>query len=458
MKLKKIDRNIITAIFMLAGFITVLNQTILFTAFPQISANLHVSSATVQWLTTGYMLVNGILIPITAFLIDKYTTRQLTFAALGFFIVGTTGAMIAPNFTILLLARLVQALGAGIMMPLMQVVFFEIYPVNQRGMIMGLNGLIVAFAPALGPSVSGLILGTFTWRYIFLLVLPLAIVAMVLAAFFVKNISEVDRNAKTDISSIMLSILGFGFLLYGVGSLSSGSLLAWLFVILGVIGIYFFVRRQLHMEKPMLEFRVFRSKVFVLSVIAGTLSFIILMGPQTLLPLYFQQIRGLSALQSGLIMLPGAIANGASSLITGRMYDNIGAKKLGISGFALIMISMIPFMVLSNHVSIVLLIIAFALAQAGVSAIMMPMMTAGINDLNQNLINHGTAMTNTVRQVGGSIGTAVIVTVNAQVASWFVAMHNPAAPTMGYRAVFILMFILGIVGLIVSMRVKEKNY
>lgn len=456
-KMKKGVRNAITVIFMLAGFITVLNQTILFTAFPQISADLHVSSATVQWLTTGYMLVNGILIPITAFLIDKFTTRQLTFAALGFFTIGTIVAMIAPDFSILLIARLVQALGAGIIMPLMQVVFFEIYPVNQRGTIMGLNGLIVAFAPAIGPSISGLILNHFSWRYIFLLVLPIAITVILLSIFLMRNISKVDKNAKTDWNSILLSVFGFGFLLYGVGSLSSGQLLPWIFVILGALGTFWFVHHQLHMKKPMLEFRVFNSKVFTLSVIAGTLSYIILMGPQTILPLYFQQVRNLSALQSGLIMLPGAIANGISSLITGRLYDQIGVKKLGLGGFALIIISMIPFMLLGNHVSIALLVVAFAVAQAGVSAIMMPMMTAGINALDSSLINHGTVMTNTVRQVAGSIGTAVIVTVNAQVTGMFMAMHNSMAPTMGYRAVFVLMFILGFVGLIVSANIKEKN-
>ncbi len=457
-------RNLIASIFMVGAFITILNQTVLFTALPSIMQYFQVSADKVQWLTTGYMMMNGILIPITAFLIEKYTTRQLIIWAMSIFILGTTLAAVANNFTLLFLARIIQACGAGITLPLMQVVLLTIFPKEKHGFVMGLVGLAMGFGPAIGPTLSGFIIDQFSWRYIFLMVLPVAAIILLMAIFYMKNVTEVNKNQKIDLSSIVLSTLGFGALLYGIniaGSNDRSGLIAISYIIAGAVGIALLVIRGLKLEKPMLEFRVFKSATFALSTIAVVISFISLMGTETMLPLYIQNIRNMSALHSGLILLPGALISVFVSLIAGRVYDKIGGKYLGVVGYIIIAASTIPFIFLSLSTSLWTIVVFYALITMGISMITMPMTTEGLNSLPQKLISHGTAMINTFRQVGGSIGTALFVTIYTEVGNHAFESgdiaNKTAAQVYGMNYVFIGVAVFACIGLVVSSLLKSKR-
>ena len=279
------------AVLLSGAFITILNQTLLGTALPPIMKDLKISESTVQWLQSIFMLVNGIMIPITAFLIEKYSTRKLFLTAMGLFSIGTFICAIAPGFSLLLVGRILQASGDGIMMPLMKTIMFLIFPVNKRGTAMGMFGIVIAFAPAVGPSLSGWLVDQFPWRSVFYVVLPIAIINLITAYFLLKNVTEL-KNPRVDIASIILSTLGFGGLLYGfsiagdTGWLSAHVVLS---MIIGTLSLVLFIRRQLKLEHPILEFRVFQYNIFTLATALGMIVFTSMIGTAVILPLYMQK-------------------------------------------------------------------------------------------------------------------------------------------------------------------------
>lgn len=300
-------------IVLLSGaFITILNQTLLGTALPPIMIDLKISENTVQWLQSVFMLVNGIMIPITAFLIERFTTRKLFLTAMGLFALGTLIAAISPTFTFLLIGRILQGTGAGIMMPLLQTIMFLIFPLEKRGTAMGIFGLVIAFAPAIGPSLSGYLVDQYPWRSVFYVVLPIAIINLVLAYFLLVNVTK-QTHPKVDYLSIVLSTLGFGGVLYGfsiAGDMGWISLHVGLSLVIGVISLYFFIKRQLKLEQPILEFKVFKYKVFTLTTALGMIVFTSMIGTAVILPFYMQNMLGFTVFQSGLVLLPGAIIMG----------------------------------------------------------------------------------------------------------------------------------------------------
>jgi len=293
------------AVLLSGAFVTILNQTLLGTALPPIMEDLNLSENTAQWLQSVFMLVNGIMIPVTAFLIDRFTTRKLFLTAMGLFTLGTLTAAIAPNFSILMVGRILQASGAGIMMPLMQTVLFLLFPVERRGTAMGLFGLVIAFAPAIGPSLSGWLVDQFPWRSVFYVVLPIAIFDMIAAYFLLKNVTEL-KKPKLDILSVILSTIGFGGLLYGfsiAGDMGWSSSQVILAIVVGIISLYLFITRQLKLKEPLLEFRVFKYGIFTLATGLGMVVFAAMIGTNVILPLYMQNMIGFTALKSGLVLL-----------------------------------------------------------------------------------------------------------------------------------------------------------
>jgi EmrB/QacA subfamily drug resistance transporter len=403
----------LVAVLISGAFAAILNQTLLATALPHIMADLSITANTAQWLTTIFMLVNGVMIPITAFLIGRFTTRSLFLTAMALFATGTLICAIAPNFSLLMIGRIVQASGAGIIMPLMQTVFFVIFPVEKRGSAMGLFGLVIAFAPAIGPTLSGWLVDQYPWRVLFYIVLPIAIIDFIVAYFILKNVTE-RTFPKLDILSIILSTFGFGGLLYGfstAGTHGWGSAEVIIPILIGVASLFIFIMRQLKLEQPILEFRVFKYGIFTLSTVLGMMVFIAMIGGATILPIYMQNMHHFTAFESGLMLLPGALIMGIMSPISGKIFDKVGAKWLAIIGLTIVTVSTFFFTNLSSDTSFTFMAIVNAIRMFGVALVMMPTTTAGINQLPSRLIPHGTAMNNTMRQVSGSIGTALLVTV-----------------------------------------------
>ncbi|GAA0345452.1 MULTISPECIES: MDR family MFS transporter [Oceanobacillus] len=443
------------AVLLSGAFVTILNQTLLGTALPPIMKDLNLSESTAQWLQSVFMLVNGIMIPVTAFLIDKFTTRKLFMTAMGLFTIGTFIAAISPNFSLLLVGRILQASGAGIMMPLMQTILFLTFPVHRRGTAMGLFGLVIAFAPAIGPSLSGWLVDQFPWRSVFYVVLPIAILDMIAAYFLLKNVTEL-KKPKLDILSVILSTVGFGAILYGfsvAGDAGWLSLQVILTIVIGSISLYWFITRQLNLKEPLLEFRVFKHSTFTLATALGMLVFAAMIGTNVILPLYMQNMVGFSALESGLVLLPGAIIMGFSNPITGYLFDRFGGKWLARGGLLLLALTTFAFTNLSADTSFNYLATMNAIRMISIAMVMMPMTTMALNQLPNELIPHGTAMNNTFRQVAGSVGTAVLVTIMSTAA---IPGEDINGIIHGVNVSFIVAAIIAIVGFILSFKLKEE--
>jgi EmrB/QacA subfamily drug resistance transporter len=403
----------ILAVLMIGAFITFLNNTLLNIALPSIMMDLDVDTATVQWLTTGFMLVNGIMIPTTAFLIQKYSVRRLFLAAMGLFTIGTIFAGFAHAFPLLLIGRMVQASGSAIMMPLLMNLMLTSFPVEKRGAAMGVFGLVLMGAPAIGPTLSGWIIEHYDWRMLFHFVTPIAFVVLLIGFFLLKDKKE-KVDIRLDVFSLLLSSVGFGGLLYGFSSAGTkgwDSPLVYGTLIVGAISLVSFILRQLKLERPMLNFRIFKYPMFALSSAISMVITMAMFSAMLLLPIYVQTIRGISPLDAGLMMLPGAILMAVMSPITGKLFDKFGGRVLAIIGLTLTTVTSYYFSQLTLDTSYTQLVILYSVRMFGMSMVMMPVSTNGLNQLPARFYPHGTAMNNTLQQVSGAIGTALLVTI-----------------------------------------------
>ncbi|WP_353486168.1 MDR family MFS transporter [Apilactobacillus xinyiensis] len=470
---KKYNRFMLVLILLVGTFCTVLNQTILSTAFPTLMKAFDINTSTVQWLTSGFMMINGIAIPVSAWLSTRFNTKWLYLVAMMVFEIGTVVSFIAPSFGVLLAGRLIQALGVGVTMPLLQTIMLTIFPPEKRGAAMGLSGIVIGLAPAIGPTLSGWILVNASWRYLFGLIIPIVAIVIVLGLKFMRPILP-TKNTKLDYTSLIFSTIGFGSALYGfseVGTKGWGSNIVISTLIIGVIFIALFVWRQTRMGKPFLNLKVFKSTQFTIATALSTITMMALVGFEMVLPLYLQIIRGMNALHSGLTLLAGALMMGLVSPFAGQIFDRYGAKNLTKTGFTLLTLGTLPFIFLTEDVSILYVVILYAVRTFGMALVMMPVTTSGMNALSTEMMGHGTAVNNTVRQVGSSIATAVLVsilsnvTTNSMPAKGLLkldplAYKNEAlsATLSGYHAAFTVAIILTVAGLILSFWLGDGHY
>ena len=382
----QVNPNIVMAVLLAGAFVIILNQTLLNTALPAFMADFGITANAAQWVTTLFMLVNGIMIPATAFLIQKFSTRTMFFAAMGIFALGTLICAVAPVYAVLLVGRVVQAASGGMIMPLMQTILFAIFPIHRRGTAMGTFGLVISFAPAIGPTLSGFIVDHWSWRVLFVMMLPITLGALVFAHLTLRNVTE-QTDPRLDVPSLILSTFGFGGLLFGFSTAGtsgwvSAQVIAPLAV--GVVALVWFVWRQLRIEEPLLQLRILRNPMFTLGTVLGMLVFMAMIGGMLMIPLFMQNMSDFSAMESGMVLLPGAVIMGVMSPVTGRIFDRFGARVLAIVN---------------------------AVRMRGTAIVIMPATTAALNQLPQRLIPHGAAVNNTLRQIAASVGTAVLVTV-----------------------------------------------
>jgi len=419
MSTSNLRRGPIVAALIIAAFVAILSQTLLNVALPVMMEDLGINANTVQWLSTGYLLVNGVLVPVSAYLIDRFTTRKLFLAAVGLFTLGTIICAVAPNFEFVLTGRLIQAAGAGILMPLMTVIFLTIFPIQERGKAMGMMGLAMIFAPAVGPTLSGWIVEHYDWRVLFYIVLPISIFSLIFGAFSMKNVTK-NSMPKLDMLGIIFSTLGFGGLLYGfsdAGQDGWGSAPVIVSLIVGAVSLALFFWREWTIDKPILEFRVFKYNMFSLTTVINVIITMSMFSGMILLPIYLQTIRGFSPMDAGLLLLPGAILMGIMSPITGIIFDKIGARWLAVVGLLITVFTTYEFSQLTAETTYTHLIVMYSLRMFGMSMLMMPIQTAGLNQLPQRLNAHGSAMSQTLRNVAGALGTAFLVTIMSNSAS-----------------------------------------
>jgi len=400
-------------ILFFGAFVSFLNNSLLNVALPTIMVDLNVDYSTVQWLATGYMLVSGILVPVSAFLVTRFTNRSLFITSMSIFTLGTILSAVAPNFGFLLAGRMIQAAGSSVMGPLLMNIMLVSFPREKRGAAMGLFGLVMITAPAIGPTLSGYIVQYYTWRVLFEMIVPFAVLSLVLAIWKLRNVMP-TRQAHMDYLSVLLSAIGFGGLLYGFSTVSRTS---WsdntviITTVVGAIGLILFTWRQLTMEKPILDLRVYRHPMFTLASIISVVVSAAMFSGMILTPAYVQNVRGITPLDSGLLMLPGAIIMGIMSPITGKLFDKFGARILAVIGLTITTVAtyfMSEFQIDTPYSHIMMV---YMLRMFGMSMVMMPIMTNGLNQLPTRLNPHGTALNNTIQQVAGSLGTAIFVSI-----------------------------------------------
>lgn len=462
-----LESTLILISFLIAGFIGLFSETALNMALNFLMIEFDVASSTVQWLTTAYLLTLGILIPVSALLIQWFSTRKLFIASVGFSIVGAIVAASAPEFSILLFGRIIQAIGSGILIPLMFNTILLIFPINRRGTIMGLIGLVMVAAPATSPALSGLIIEKLSWNWIFWLSLPFLALALIFGTMYMKNVSVLTKP-KIDILSIILSTIGFGGIVYGfsiAGERGWGSIFVIITIGVGVLALIVFSIRQLRMKAPMLELRTFKYPMFTLGLFSVFVTFMIILASTILLPLYLQTGLGLTALTAGLVLLPGGTLNAIMSPITGRLFDLYGPRRLVIPGFILMLITLWNLTRVTTETSLVLVIILHTFLFIGVSLVMMPAQVNGLNQLPKKLYPHGTALLNTLQQVSGAIGTAVAITImSASQNTYLDKITGPIdkrviseSLTAGVQKAFTFVLILAITGFIASFFIRSSR-
>jgi EmrB/QacA subfamily drug resistance transporter len=462
---------------MLAGaFVAFLNQTLINVALPQMMDHLHISAATADWLTTIFMLVNGIVIPITAFLMDRFSTRQLYLTSIGLFTIGTLICGIAPFFSIILIGRVIQAVGAGILFPLITNVIFILFPPEKRGMAMGIFGVALNFAPAVGPTLSGWIVQTYSWRLLFFIIFPFALIDFVVSIFLVQNVSETSRP-KLDSLGVVLSSIGFGGILYAFAAVANkgwgNSEVVSLFII-GGLSLALFIWRQFVVEHPILEFRIFRYPMFTLTTVINVIVTMALYSGMILTPIYIQNVRGFSPLLSGLLLLPGGIVMGVMSPITGKLFDKYGAKWLSIIGLAITIITTYALAKLQTNTTFLYVMVVYTARMLGISILMMPIFTAGLNELALSLNRYGTAMVNTLRMIAGAVGMAFFVSIMSDNGSAYIrdivskehilptdkvnmAHAVSQGMTMGINDAFMIATILSVVSFLLAFFIRKTS-
>ena len=411
--------RVIIATLLVATFVVILNETIMGVALPRLMSDLGVGPSLGQWLTTAFMLTMAVVIPTTGFLLQRFSTRTVFGAALGLFSAGTLLAALAPGFWILLLARIIQASGTAIMVPLLMTTILTLVPIARRGVVMGNVSIVISVAPAIGPTISGVILQFLSWRFMFALVFPIAVLALVIGLRTLQNIGE-RGHQPIDILSVVLTVPAFGGIVFGLSQLgASGDSVPWLApstLVLGVVCLVLFVRRQRMLESgpgPLLDLRAFRYPMFRLSLALLCIAMAALFSMIILLPLYLQNIRGLDTLQTGLLLLPGGLLMGLLGPIVGRLFDRFGPRVLTVPGACGLVLCTFGFSRAEVDTPVILLLGLHILFSAGLAFLLTPSFTTGLNPLPPSLYSHGSAILTTLQQVSGAAGTALLVTVLA---------------------------------------------
>ncbi|WP_010141517.1 MDR family MFS transporter [Oceanicola sp. S124] len=410
--------RLVIGLLMISTFTVILNETLMSVALPRLMHDLDVTANAAQWLTTAFLLTMAVVIPVTGFLLQRLATRTVFLMAMSFFTLGTALCAVSPTLAPLVAGRVVQAVGTAIMMPLLMTTVMALVPAESRGKTMGNISIVISVAPAIGPTLSGFILQYFEWRWMFVMMLPIAIGSLSLGYFRLVNVNELTSR-KLDLISVPLSAIGFGGLVYGFSAIGEGHgeggpLPLWLPIAVGAAVLVLFVWRQLVLgpkERALLDLRTLGVRVFTVSVIMMGLAMMALFGMIMLLPLFVQNVLGYSTLHAGLLMLPGGLLMGISSPIVGRLFDRVGARKLVIPGGVIVSAGLWAMTLLTPGSTMFLVLAAHMLLSIGLAMLFTPLFTSSLGSLPKHLYSHGSAVIGTVQQVSGAAGIAIFVSV-----------------------------------------------
>lgn len=408
--------RVVIALMLTATFVVFLNETIIGVALPRVMEDLNIEASTAQWLSTAFMLTMAVVIPTTGFLMQRLSTRTVFVLAMSLFSLGTAIAAIAPGFEILLVGRVVQASGTAIMMPLLMTTVMTLVPPHERGKTMGNISIVMSVAPAVGPAIGGVIVQALDWRFIFILVLPIALLALFLGIMRVQNVTE-PRAVPFDVLSVILSAFAFGGLIYGLSSLGeavAGNVLVapWIPLVVGGVSLVLFVARQILLQRgdrAFLDLRTFTSRGFTVAIILMVIMMGALFGTVILLPIYTQDVLGLEPAVSGLILVPGSLLMGLAGPFIGRLYDKVGPRPLILPGSIIVSLALWGLTMLGATTPWGLVLAAHVFLSVGLALMFTPLFTSSMAALNPRLYSHGSATIATVQQLAGAAGTALFI-------------------------------------------------
>lgn len=452
---------LVIRVLVLATFVVILNETIMINAIPRLMADLGVTERAAQWVSTAFMLTMAAVIPATGWFLQRVTTRQAYALAMGVFLAGTALSAVAPSFPVLLIGRIVQAGGTAVMMPLLMTTLMTVVPEQDRGRVMGNVTLAISVAPAMGPVISGLVLQIGSWRWLFVLVLPIAGIVTWLGLRQLENVGEPEAGA-IDVFSVALAALGFGGLVFGLSRFESGSAAEpALIAAAGAALIGAFVWRQLRLQRtgtPLLDLRVLRAPTYTKSLILMSVAFMAMLGSMMLLPLYLQNLRGLSPLQTGLLVMPGGLAMGLLGPTVGRLFDRFGGRWLVIPGAAAITASLAGFAMISMTMPYWQLLALHIVLMVALAATFTPVFTLGLGALTPHLYSHGSSMLGTLQQVAAAFGTALVVTVMSTRSSTLVGqgVDEVAAHLDGTKLAFAVSAALSVIVIITAVLLPNR--
>lgn len=451
-------------LLLVAAFVAILNETTMGIAIPHLNADLGIPPELGQWLTSAFMLTMAIVIPTTGFLLQRFTTRQVFIAAMSAFTLGTLVCLVAPGFAVLLAGRVIQAGGTGIMMPLLMTTMMNVVPPQSRGRMMGRVGLVISLAPAIGPTLAGAVLNVTSWRVLFAIVLPIALIALAMGAKWMTNLGE-TTDAPIDVLSIVLSAFGFGGVVYGLSQFggegeSGAATVGVVSLVVGGIALALFVWRQLVLQRvddALLDLRVFRSRNYTIAVIVMAIVAMSMFGTLVLLPQYLQNVVGLDALQSGLILLPGSILMGLLGPVMGRIYDARGTRVLLVPGTIMVSAALFFYSTVDEHTAWWLLVIAQTVMFVGLSMSFTPLFSSSLGSLRRHLYSHGSAALNTIQQVGGAAGVALLTVVYSSIlhAGEQEGLETAVAGAPGARMAFLIAAIVSLGAVALSSFVRK---
>jgi len=464
--------RLVIGLLLVSAFVVILNETIMGVALPRLMDDLGISAATGQWLTTGFLLTMAVVIPITGYLLQRFNTRPVFVWAMSLFSAGTLIALLAPGFTMLLIGRIVQASGTAIMMPLLMTTVLTLIEPAHRGRVMGNISIVISVAPAIGPTISGLILNAFSWRWLFGFVLPIALAALVLGMVKVRNVST-PRKSAIDVFSVVLSAFAFGGIVYGLSSIGEAGETGYGVpigaLVVGFVALAVFIVRQTRLQRrdaALLDLRTFSTKGFTIPIVAMAISFMAMFGTLILLPIYLERVLGLEVLQVGLLLLPGGLLMGLLSPIVGRLYDRYGPRMLLIPGSIIISAVLWALSTVTADTSVTFVLVAHIVLSLGLALTFTPLFTAALGGLPPRLYSHGSAVLGTAQQLAGAAGTALFVTLltlgataaatNGDVAGAATAAEATARATAsGVHSAFLVGAVISMLGIVASAMVRK---
>jgi EmrB/QacA subfamily drug resistance transporter len=440
-------RTLIFINIIVSGIASSILATALTTALPNVISYFGISTSSGQWITSGYSLAMGIVMPLTAFLITKFPTKKLYISGICIFLVGLLLSIFAGNFAIMMVGRMMQACGNGILLSSAQVIILTMYPVEKKGTMMGTYGLATTAAPVIAPTIAGLMIDAFGWKSIFYVVLVVMAFSLIMACIVFEDIIEL-QNKKFDFISFVESIFAFGGVTLGIGNLGSYGLIsvnAGVPLLVGIIGCVFFFTRQVSLEKPFLDVKILKNKKYSLSVISSMLLYFTMMGSSVLMPLYVQTVMGYSAVVSGIVTLPGSLATAIVSPFAGRLYDKIGIRKIFVVGSFCLVLSNIGMSFISLGTPLGVAATLNVVRNVSIGALMMPLLTWGTSNVGADKVADASSLLTSFRTISGSIGSAVFVTIMTNVGAASVDKYGDGALMHGLNMAFAGMAISAVV-------------